>query len=83
MTQSLAGYQSGDAVRNSEPRALAVGQPVQVWCRSFGKWVDGFAVVDWSNEGCRVQRSSDGCELPVRFSLDEIAFQRPDSPTGW
>jgi hypothetical protein len=83
VTPPFTGYPAIESVRLPESRTFIPGQAVQVWCRSMRCWVDGFVVVDFSSEGCRVQRSSDGYELPVRFSLDEISYQRPGPTKGW
>ncbi|MEY2405082.1 MAG: hypothetical protein QOD38_2633 [Acidimicrobiaceae bacterium] len=60
---------------------LAQGTPVQVRDRFEFAFRSGFEVSETTGGGYRLRRRSDGVELPVEFSVNDV---RPDSAaTGW
>jgi len=60
---------------------LPLGTPVQVRDRFEFAFRSGFEVSEATGAGYRLRRRSDGVELPVEFSTDEV---RPDSAgKGW
>mgnify|MGYP005821430951 CR=1 FL=1 len=58
---------TGTAGDQHEPSA-----PVEVWCASLNRWVDGFDLVDRTVEGCLIRRLSDGELLPLAFSDEHV-----------
>ena len=46
--------------------------PVELWCASLDRWVQGFEVVHTDGAGHVVRRCSDGSVLPVRFGDDDV-----------
>jgi hypothetical protein len=57
-------------------------QPVEVWCASLARWVQGFDLVEANPDGCIVRRLSDGEVLPIAFRGDQVRTM-PPSPAGW
>jgi hypothetical protein len=55
---------------------VKAGTKVEVRRRFDQRWARGFEVVEDSDEGIRVRRLSDGAELPVYFTRDEIRKER-------
>jgi hypothetical protein len=52
--------------------SLTVGTPVEVWNRFESSFVPGFEVSDDVENGYRLRRTSDGVELPVTFSAEDV-----------
>ena len=59
---------------------LTAGTPVEVWCRSYGTWVDGFDLVDWDGDRARVSRRSDRVLLPEPIDGHDVRERRR---VGW
>lgn len=51
---------------------LSVGDKVEVRRRFDAQWARGFEVVEITDAGIRVRRTSDGVELPAEFAPDDI-----------
>lgn len=60
---------------------LPLGTPVQVRDRLEFAFRSGFEVSEASAAGYRLRRRSDGVELPIEFSADEV--RRDSSGQGW
>lgn len=56
----------------SEADVVSAGTTVEVHCRFDQRWTPGFTVVDVSEQGCRIRRTSDGCVLPAWFPLEQV-----------
>jgi len=60
---------------------LPQGTPVQVRDRFEFAFRSGFEVSRSTGGGYRLRRRSDGVELPIEFTVDDV---RPDNPgKGW
>lgn len=59
----------------SEP-PLRPGTRVEVRKRLDGDWARGFEVVDGGPDGYRLRRLSDGGELPLTFSDDDVRKEK-------
>jgi hypothetical protein len=55
---------------------LAPGTKVEVRKRLDGEWARGFEVVSAGRDGYRVRRLSDGGELPLTISDDDVRKER-------
>ena len=60
------------AVPSSTTRRAAGPDPVEIWCASLDRWVQGFETVESGPDGHLVRRCSDGSLLPVRFGEVDV-----------
>ena len=65
-----------DDILGDPTRRLLAGIRVEVRSRFEQQWTKGFEVVGVASDGYIVRRLSDGEELPVRFSRDEVRRER-------
>jgi hypothetical protein len=67
-----------DVMRPADPPAelLPPGTRVEVRNRLDGRWSRGFEVIDGDAGSYRLRRLSDGGELPLRFSDDDIRREK-------
>jgi hypothetical protein len=63
----------------SVERVLDPGTKVEVRRRFDNRWARGFEVVAAATDGYRVRRLSDGEEIPLPFSADEVRSQSSNS----
>jgi hypothetical protein len=56
--------------------SLAPGTRVEVRKRLDGEWARGFEVISASADGYRLRRLSDGGELPLLFSDDDVRKEK-------
>ena len=59
--------------RSSDP---TVGAQVEVRSDFSGRWINGFAVAETSEQGFRLRRKSDRWVLPDWFSEDDVRLDR-------
>jgi len=52
--------------------AMEPGTAVEVWNRSLGCFTAGFQLAEWTPQGWRIRRLSDGAILPVEFSAGDL-----------
>lgn len=72
-----------NADRDDEPDGFAPGATVEIRRKLDGQWAKGFEVVSADGDGTyRVRRLSDGQELPVAISGDDLRPHRKRS-TWW
>ena len=57
---------------DSRETMLLPGEPVAVRTRFDGTWVDGYRVCREQDGRYRVERCSDGFELPADFDVEEL-----------
>ena len=62
----------------SEFGQLPSGTPVQVRDRFEFAFRSGFEVSETTDAGYRLRRRSDGVELPVEFSINDVRQDSPD-----
>lgn len=62
---------------------LSPGDNVEVRSRFNAQWARGFEVVEVTDKGVRVRRTSDGEVLPAEFSLDDIRSARKRANDFW
>jgi hypothetical protein len=62
---------------------LGVGTQVDVRNRFQGTWVRGFEVAEFTGEGYRIRRLSDGSILSELFSRDDVRRQRSRQGFWW
>lgn len=55
----------------------APGAAVEVLSTFSGRWVNGFTMVEVSEQGCKLRRRSDHTVLPVWFAHDEVRTVAP------
>jgi hypothetical protein len=71
------GVEGGTAAGTlGAPIELEPDTRIEVRSRFDRRWAAGFEVIDADELGYRVRRLSDGAELPIRFSRDEIRRER-------
>jgi hypothetical protein len=69
--------------RSPAEHAGQAGERVEVRSRFDGHWARGFEIVSGDAEGYRVRRLSDGSELPVVFTVDEVRPERRREGMWW
>jgi hypothetical protein len=62
---------------------LAPGTAVDVRNRYQGTWVRGFEVAEFTEDGYRIRRLSDGSVLSELFSRDDVRRQRSRQGFWW
>jgi uncharacterized membrane protein len=62
---------------------LTAGDKVEVRSRFNAQWARGFEVVEVTDKGVRVRRTSDGEVLPVEFSNDDVRRARKRANDFW
>ena len=62
---------------------IGAGTTVEVHCRFDQRWTTGFTVVDVSDLGYRIRRTSDGSVLPAWFPREQLRPLRRRSPSGF
>ena len=62
---------------------LSAGDKVEVRSRFNAQWSRGFEVVDVTDNGYRVRRTSDGEILPVEFGEDDVRAARKRANDFW
>lgn len=62
---------------------IGAGTTVEVHCRFDQRWTTGFTVVDVSELGYRIRRTSDGSVLPAWFPREQLRPLRHPSPSGF
>jgi hypothetical protein len=62
---------------------LASGTQVDVRNRYQGTWVRGFEVAEFTSEGYRIRRLSDGSILGELFSRDDVRRERKRQGFWW
>lgn len=62
---------------------LAVGSRVEVRNRLDGRWAKGFEVAATGEDGYRLRRLSDGNELPLSFSDDDVREEKRRTGMWW
>ncbi|HEX4434087.1 MAG TPA: hypothetical protein VH012_04605 [Acidimicrobiales bacterium] len=62
---------------------LAPGTKVDVRNRFQGTWVRGFEIAEFTDEGYRIRRMSDGSVLGERFSRDDVRRERSRQGFWW
>ena len=70
-----------DAAETGE--SLEPGMRVEVRRRFDAHWARGFEIVAATEGGYRVRRLSDGQELPVEFSFDDVRHERKRQGMWW
>ena len=74
----------GEAVLDPNARTpLGVGTPVDVRNRYQGTWVRGCEVAEFTGEGYRIRRLSDGSILGELFSRDDVRRERKRQGFWW
>jgi hypothetical protein len=63
--------------------AIDAGVRVEVRTGFDRAWVRGFEVVTAAAEGYRLRRLSDGAELPVTFTPDDVRREPLDGDRRW
>lgn len=66
-----------------QPELLPPGTRVDVRNRLDGRWAKGFEVLESTDAGYRLLRTSDGCTLPMVFSADDVRTERRKSANWW
>ena len=83
--QTLAPPATREAIAPSGPHrvlegadepVLTPGTRVEVRKRLDGEWARGFEVISASDDGYRLRRLSDGGELPLLFSDDDVRKEK-------
>ena len=62
---------------------LSVGDKVEVRRRFDAQWSRGFEIVEITDGGVRVQRTSDGEVLPADFALKDVRKARKRANDFW
>ena len=62
---------------------LSAGDKVEVRSRFNAQWARGFEVVEYTENGVRVRRSSDGEILPAEFDEDDVRRARKRANDFW
>jgi hypothetical protein len=63
--------------------SLERGMRVEVRSRFDAHWARGFEIVTVTESGYRVRRLSDGQELPVEFSFEDVRRERKRQGLWW
>ncbi len=59
-------------MRATHAAALALGDPVDIWCASTSHWASGFCVSSIDDTHVWVRRVSDGTLLPEPFVIAKV-----------
>jgi hypothetical protein len=70
-----------DAAEQGE--SLAPGMRVEVRSTFDARWARGFEIVSVTESGYRLRRLSDGQELPVDFSSEDVRRERKRQGMWW
>ena len=62
---------------------LTAGDKVEIRNRFDAQWARGFEVIAADDTGFRVRRLSDGEELPVTFTADDVRAERKRGSMWW
>lgn len=62
---------------------LPPGTRVDVRNRLDGGWAKGFEIIDSSDRGYELRRTSDGSALPMTFGFDDVRKERRKSNNWW
>jgi hypothetical protein len=62
---------------------LSVGDKVEVRRRFDAQWARGFEIVEITDEGYRLKRTSDGEVLPAVFDPDDVRESRKRPNDFW
>jgi hypothetical protein len=65
------------------PEPIEPGTAVEVRTHFDGRWARGFEILAVVEDGYRVQRVSDGRELPTVFAFDDIRLHRDRRRDTW
>jgi hypothetical protein len=63
--------------------SLEQGMRVEVRSRFDAHWARGFEIATVTESGYRVRRLSDGQELPVEFSFEDVRRERKRQGLWW
>jgi hypothetical protein len=77
---------TADIVEMDPPRpadALPPGTRVEVRKRFDQSWARGFEVIDLTDGGYRLRRLSDGNELPLAFTADDVRREKRRDDMWW
>ena len=74
----------GEGTTEAQSRSpLAPGTKVDVRNRFQGTWVRGFEIAEFTDEGYRIRRMSDGSVLGELFSRDDVRRERSRQGFWW
>lgn len=74
----------GEGATEAQSRSpLAPGTKVDVRNRFQGTWVRGFEIAEFTDEGYRIRRMSDGSVLGELFSRDDVRRERSRQGFWW
>jgi hypothetical protein len=80
----MGGVSTGGRALDPNARSpLGPGTAVDLRNRYQGTWTRGFEVVEFTGEGYRIRRLSDGSILGDLFSRDDVRRQRSRQGFWW
>lgn len=60
-----------------------MGDVVEVWCPSTGRWVPGYRILDRRDDGSVVVAHADGVALPVPLDPSAVREAAASPWSGW